>query len=106
MLKNTTDATFNSDVKESSGTVVVDLWAEWCGPCKAMTPLLEAVATEMDGQVSIYKMDIQSNPQTPGSFGVTSIPTLLIFKDGEVVDRMVGNPGSKGKIKDFIAKHA
>jgi thioredoxin 1 len=105
MLNNTTDATFQTDVKDASGTVVVDLWAEWCGPCKAMTPLLEAVATDLEGKVSIYKLDIQANPSTPGAYGVTSIPTILVFKDGEVIDRMVGNPGSKGKLKDFIGKH-
>ncbi len=105
MLSDTTDANFTSDVIESDTPVVVDLWAEWCGPCKAMTPLLEAVATELEGQVKVVKLDIQSNPQTPAKFGVTGIPTLLVFKGGELVDRMVGNPGTKGKLKDFISSH-
>jgi len=105
MLSDTTDAKFNSDVIESDTPVVVDLWAEWCGPCKAMTPLLEAVATELEGKVKVIKLDIQSNPQTPAKFGVTGIPTLLVFKGGELVDRMVGNPGTKGKLKDFISNH-
>lgn len=105
MLSDTTDAKFQSDVLDADTPVVLDLWAEWCGPCKAMTPLLEAVATELEGKVKVVKLDIQSNPQTPAKFGVTGIPTLLVFKGGQLVDRLTGNPGTKGKLKDFIAPH-
>ena len=108
ILSDTTDTGFETDVVGASSEtpVVVDLWAEWCGPCKAMTPLLEAVATEMGGKVKVVKLDIQSNPSTPAKFGVASIPTLLVFKNGEVVDRLVGNPGTKGALKKFIEPHA
>ena len=105
MLSDTTDAKFQSDVLDADTPVVLDLWAEWCGPCKAMTPLLEAVATELEGKVKVVKLDIQSNPQTPAKFGVTGIPTLLVFKGGQLVDRLTGNPGTKGKLKDFITPH-
>lgn len=101
-ITETTDASFESDVLKSDVPVVVDLWATWCQPCKALSPLLDAVATEMDGQVKVVKLDIQANPKTPASFGVTSIPTLLVFKGGELVARQVGNPGTKGKVKSFV----
>ncbi len=104
-VTNTTDGSFNSDVLESDKPVLVDFWATWCGPCKAIAPHVEAVADELTGKAKVVKMDIDSNPQTPAKYGIRSIPTLLVFKGGEVVDQLVGNPGSKSKIADLLSRH-
>lgn len=85
--------------------VVVDFWATWCGPCKAIAPHVEAVADELAPKAKVVKMDIDSNPQTPAKYGIRSIPTLLVFKGGEVVDQLVGNPGSKSKIAELLSRH-
>lgn len=104
-IVNTTDATFANDVLESDVPVLVDFWATWCGPCKAIAPHVEAVAQEYGGKAKVVKMDIDNNPQTPAKYGIRSIPTLLVFKGGEVVDQLVGNPGSKSKIADLVGRH-
>ena len=104
-VTNTTDGSFSSDVLESDKPVLVDFWATWCGPCKAIAPHVEAVAEELSGQAKVVKMDIDSNPQTPAKYGIRSIPTLLVFKGGEVVDQLVGTPGSKSKIADLLGRH-
>jgi thioredoxin 1 len=104
-VTNTTDGSFSSDVLESDTPVLVDFWATWCGPCKAIAPHVEAVAEELSGKAKVVKMDIDSNPQTPAKYGIRSIPTLLVFKGGEVVDQLVGNPGSKSKIADLLSRH-
>ena len=104
-VTNTTDGSFSSDVLESDTPVLVDFWATWCGPCKAIAPHVEAVADELAGKAKVVKMDIDSNPQTPAKYGIRSIPTLLVFKGGEVVDQLVGNPGSKSKIADLLGSH-
>ena len=85
-----TDATFEADVLKSSEPVVVDFWAEWCGPCKAIGPSLEEIATEMHGKVKIVKMNVDENPGVPGSLGIRSIPTLILFKDGKAASQKVG----------------
>jgi thioredoxin 1 len=85
-----TDATFEADVLKSSEPVVVDFWAEWCGPCKAIGPSLEEIATEMTGKVKIVKMNVDENPGVPGSLGIRSIPTLILFKDGKAASQKVG----------------
>jgi thioredoxin 1 len=85
-----TDATFEADVLKSSEPVVVDFWAEWCGPCKAIGPSLEEIATEMHGKVQIVKMNVDENPGVPGSLGIRSIPTLILFKDGKAASQKVG----------------
>lgn len=89
-LLHTTDANFSKDVLGSGKTVLVDFWAEWCGPCRMIGPVLEEMASEMGDDVVIAKMNIDENPQTPAHFGVRSIPTLMLFKDGELVDTKVG----------------
>ncbi|MBZ0161283.1 MAG: thioredoxin [Notoacmeibacter sp.] len=81
---------FQSNVLESAEPVVVDFWAEWCGPCKMIAPALEEIATEMGGKVKIAKLNIDENPELAAQFGVRSIPTLMLFKGGEVADMKVG----------------
>lgn len=103
-IKATSDKTFQSDVLDHSREtpVLVDFWATWCGPCRAIAPHLEAIAGELGGKVDIVKLDVDHNQETATKYGVSSIPTLLVFKGGEVVGKIVGNPGSKGKIQTFI----
>ena len=81
---------FDQEVIQSSIPVMVDLWAEWCGPCKALGPTVDAIAGEYEGKLKVVKLDVQQHPTVAGKFGVASIPTLLFFKNGELVDRIVG----------------
>lgn len=86
-----TDSTFQSEVLGSKVPVLVDFWAEWCAPCRALAPALEAVATEFQGKLKVVKINIDENPEVPTQFGVRSIPTLILFKDGKVIDQSLGN---------------
>ncbi len=84
------DDSFDTDVLKAEGSVLVDFWAEWCGPCKMISPALEEIAKEMDGRVQIAKMNIDDNPMTPQKYGVRGIPTLMLFRDGQVAATKVG----------------
>ncbi len=101
---NVTDDSFDNDVLKASGAVLVDFWAPWCGPCKQIAPLLEELAADMGDKITIAKIDIDDNPNTPGKYGVRGIPTLTIFKDGNVQGTKVGAV-NKGKLVDFINEH-
>jgi thioredoxin 1 len=96
-----TDASFHSDVLGSADPVVVDFWAEWCGPCRMISPALEEIASELDGKVKIAKLNIDENPQTAVKYGVRSIPTLILFKNGEPTSMQVG-AAPKGRLADWI----
>jgi thioredoxin 2 len=85
-----TDATFAAEVERSPLPVLVDLWAEWCGPCRVMAPVLDQLAAEMAGRVRVAKLNVDENPATASRYGVSNIPTLLVFKGGREVDRIVG----------------
>ncbi|ASG21688.1 MULTISPECIES: thioredoxin TrxA [Nitrospirillum] len=93
MSENTvkvTDSSFETDVLKAGGPVLVDFWATWCGPCKMIAPSLESIAEELNGQLTVAKLDIDDNPNVPGKYGVRGVPTLMLFKDGEVVATKVG----------------
>jgi thioredoxin 1 len=85
-----TDGSFETDVLQSDGPVLVDFWAEWCGPCKMVAPFLDDLATEMEGRLTVAKVNIDENPQTPQKYGIRGIPTMLLFKDGKVAATKIG----------------
>ena len=105
MSENTvavSDASFEAQVLKASGPVLVDFWAEWCGPCKMIGPALEEIAAEMKGRVTIAKVNIDDNPMSPNTYGVRGIPTMIMFKDGKPVATKVG-AAPKSVLKDWVA---
>mgnify|MGYP003591094553 FL=1 len=105
MAAPVTDGTFESSVLKSSLPVLVDFWAPWCGPCRAIGPVIDELATEFEGKISIFKMNVDENPGTPGRYNIRAIPTLILFKNGQVVEQVTGAV-SKSNLKDLIVQKA
>lgn len=102
--KAVTDSSFDADVLKSSTPVLVDFWAEWCGPCRALAPKLEEIAQEMTDKVKIVKVNVDENEETPRKYGVRGIPAMILFKGGQEVGQLVGNH-PKDAIADFLKKN-
>lgn len=101
-----TDATFASEVEQAEGLVLVDFWATWCGPCVAIAPVIEKLAEDYTGKVKVLKLDTDANQATAMRFNIRSIPTMLLFKDGKVVDTVIGaDPRLRGVLDQKIATH-
>jgi thioredoxin 1 len=100
-IKHVTDSSFEADVLKAEGPVLVDFWAEWCGPCKMIAPVLDELAGDYAGKISICKMDVDANKETPAKFNIRGIPTLMIFKDGALDSTKVGAL-SKTQLVEFI----
>jgi thioredoxin 1 len=100
-----TDGNFGDVVLGSNKPVLVDFWADWCMPCKRIAPTVEAVAADFDGRATVGKMDVDDNPRTPAQYGIRGIPTLLIFKGGQVVEQVVGAAVTKDQLSKMIEKH-
>jgi len=101
MTTTVTDGNFQEIVLDAQIPVLVDFWAEWCAPCKTVAPILETLAGECDGKLVIAKLNIDENPQTPAKYGIRSIPTLLVFKNGEIVNKKIG-AGTEAEFRSFI----
>ncbi len=101
--KSVNDNEFSSEVLESTTPVLVDFWATWCGPCQTMGPILDAVAGEYEGKIKVFKMNVDENAATPAKYGIRSIPTLILFNKGEIVERTVGAQ-PKSNVENLIKK--
>ncbi len=104
LIATLTDATFDEHVGAADTPVVIDFWAEWCGPCKMVAPVLDEISAEQVGKLQIAKLNVDENPNVAMRYGVQSIPTMLVFKDGELVDRIVGAM-PKGRLMDKLSTH-
>jgi len=102
-VTNITDSDFEKEVLESDLPVLVDFWAEWCGPCKMLTPIIKELSEELQGKVKVLKMNIDDNPDTPSKYGIRSIPTIMLFKNGEQKDTKIGLQ-QKNSLLDWINK--
>lgn len=101
LILHTTDSTFEKDVLQAEGPVLLDFWATWCGPCKAIAPILDEIAETYQGRLKVVKLDIDENEQTPAKYAVRGVPTLMMFKNGEVVATKIGAL-AKGQLVAFI----
>ena len=100
-----TDQSFEAEILNSDKPAIIDFWAEWCAPCRAIAPIIKALAEQYGDQVKIAKIDIQAHPNTPSQFGITSIPTVLAFKDGQVVQQLTGaHPKVKADLEEMVEK--
>ena len=104
LIKHISDASFEADVLQPGTTVLVDYWAEWCGPCKMIAPILDEVAAAYEGKITIAKMNVDENREIPAKFGIRGIPTLMIFKDGQLAATKVGAM-AKAQLTAFIDQH-
>ena len=104
LITHTSDASFNADVLEASMPVLVDYWAEWCGPCKMIAPILDEVSKDYDGKLRVAKMNVDENRDVPAKYGIRGIPTLMLFKDGQLAATKVGAL-SKAQLTAFIDSH-
>ena len=102
LTKAVSDESFQQDVLDAKGAVLVDFWAEWCGPCRMVAPILDEIAQEYQGKLTIAKVNIDDNPETPSAYAVRGIPTMILFQDGKPVDTKVGAM-PKSQMKDWIA---
>jgi thioredoxin 1 len=103
-IQTLTDSNFDQSITTSSKPVLVDFWAEWCGPCRRLAPTVDELATDYDGRVIVAKMNVDENPATPMRFSIRGIPTLLLFKGGQIVEQIVGL-ADKDTLKKMIEKH-
>jgi thioredoxin 1 len=103
-ISTLTDATFDEEIGAATEAIVVDFWAEWCGPCKMISPILEEIASEHEGKVKVAKLNVDDNPNVTRRFEVMSIPTLIVFQDGQPVRRMIGAKG-KGQLLQELSEY-
>ena len=103
MATQVNDSNFDAVVLQSQLPVLVDFWAPWCGPCRAIGPIIDELANEYEGKLSVVKLNVDESPSTPGKYGIRAIPTLILFKGGEVVDQITGAVG-KSQLQDLIKK--
>jgi len=104
LTKAVTDDSFQHDVLQAPGPVLVDFWAEWCGPCRMVAPILDEIAAEFAGKLTVAKVNIDDNPITPTEYDVRGIPTMILFKDGKPVDRKIGAL-PRGQLREWVAQH-
>jgi len=105
MALTLTDANFQEEILDNDGLSIIDFWAEWCGPCRLIGPIVEQIGEEYAGKVKVGKLDVDSNPEVSMKYGIRSIPTILFLKNGEIVDKHVGTT-TKAKLEEKIAAHS
>ncbi|MBL7716223.1 MAG: thioredoxin [Bdellovibrionales bacterium] len=103
-ISEVSDQSFDNDVLKSGALSLVDFWAEWCGPCRMLAPTIEGLADQYQGKVKVFKMDVDQNPNTPGKYHIRGIPTVILFKNGQVLDQLVGNQPKEAFVQT-IEKH-